>query len=69
MLLEGAAVLSFAPNAPKQWVCFQTQTTASALGVTLVQMDCRRKRKEEDEQFMKKEWEVIVSTFILRKFY
>lgn len=39
MLLEGAAVLSFTPNTPKQWVCLQTQTAASTLGVALVQMD------------------------------
>lgn len=45
-MLEGAAVLSFAPNTPKQWVCLQTQTTASTLGVALVQMDCAGERKK-----------------------
>lgn len=39
VLFECAAVLSFAPNASKQRVCLQTQTTASTLGVALVQMD------------------------------
>lgn len=39
VLFEGAAVLPFTPNAPKQWVRLQTQTTASTLGITLVQVD------------------------------
>lgn len=39
VLFQGAAVLPFAPNAPKERVCLQTQTTASALGITLVQVD------------------------------
>lgn len=39
VLLEGAAVLSFTPNAPKQRVCLQTQAAAPTLGVTLVQVD------------------------------
>lgn len=50
VLLEGAAVLSFTPNTPKQGVCLQTQTTASTLCVALVQMDCsggRRERRPE----------------------
>jgi len=46
VLLEGAAVLPFAPNAPKQWICLQTQTTASTLSVALVKMDCAGRRKE-----------------------
>lgn len=46
VLLEGAAVLSFTPNTPKQRICLQTQTTASTLGVALVQMDCAGGRKE-----------------------
>lgn len=40
MLLEGAAVLAFAPHAAKQRVGLQTQTAAPALGVALVQMHC-----------------------------
>lgn len=56
VLLEGAAVLSFAPNTPEQWVCFQTQSTASTLGVTLIKVDCaggkkeRRWKEDEDER-------------------
>lgn len=46
VLLEGAAVLSFTPNAPKQRVCLQTQTTTSTLGIALIQMDCARGRNE-----------------------
>lgn len=42
VLLEGAAVLSFTPNAPKQRICLQAQAAAPALGVTLVQVDCER---------------------------
>lgn len=48
VLLEGTAVLSFAPNTPKQWVCLQTQTAASTLGVALVQMDCAGERKKTE---------------------
>lgn len=47
VLLEGAAVLSLAPHAPKERVRLQTQTAASTLGVALVQMDCGGGRKEE----------------------
>lgn len=38
VLLEGAAVLPFTPNAPKERVGLQTQTTASTLGIALVQV-------------------------------
>lgn len=47
VLLEGAAVLSFTPDAPKQRICLQTQTAAPALGVTLVQVDCERGKRNE----------------------
>lgn len=40
VLLEGAAVFTFAPHAAKQRIGLQTQTAASALGVALVQMHC-----------------------------
>lgn len=50
VLLEGAAVLSFTPNAPKQRVCLQTQTAASTLGVALVEMDCAGGRKETERR-------------------
>lgn len=43
VLFEGAAVLPFTPDAPKQRVRLQTQTTASTLGITLVQVDWERK--------------------------
>lgn len=45
VLLEGAAVLPFTPNAPKEWVGLQTQTTASALGIALVQVHWERKHE------------------------
>lgn len=50
VLLQGATVLSFTPNAPEQRVCLQTQTAASSLGVTLVQMDCAGGRKGLDRR-------------------
>ena len=40
VLLQGAAVLPFAPDTPKQRVRLQTHAAAAALGVALVQMDC-----------------------------
>lgn len=40
VLLQGAAVLAFAPHTAKQRIGFQAQTAAPALGVTLVQMHC-----------------------------
>lgn len=54
VLLEGAAVLSFAPNTPKQWVCLQTQTAASTLGVALVQMDYAGERKKTERDGKRK---------------
>lgn len=50
VLLEGAAVLSFTPDAPEQRVCFQTQTAASTLGVALVKMDWRKETEKEKKE-------------------
>lgn len=55
VLLEGAAVLSFAPHAAKLRIGLETQTAASALGIALVQMHC-----EEGDRDMK------VLTVVLR---
>lgn len=54
VLLEGAAVLSFTPDTPKQRVCLQTQTAASSLGVTFVQMDCAGTMDDRRRQWHKK---------------
>ncbi len=53
VLFEGAAVLSFTPNASKQWVCLQTQTAAPTLGVALVQMDCAGGRRGTERRGVK----------------
>lgn len=60
VLFEGAAVLSFAPNTPKQWVRLQTQATASTLCVALVQMNCadEEKKGREEEKIKWKEMKV-----------
>lgn len=50
VLLEGAAVLAFTPHAAKQRIGLQTQTAASALGVALVQMDCKGEEEEQRDQ-------------------
>lgn len=39
VLLERAAVLSLAPNAAVQGISLQTQPTAPAPGITLIQVD------------------------------
>lgn len=52
VLLQGALVLSLAPAALEVWVSFKAESAAIPHGPTLVQVNCRDRKKERTSEML-----------------